>query len=92
MLGPKAITKSKVGSVWGRGWWRYLKAWCLLGSLGLKCTLSEPPGKPKLYIMPYLKWMANKDLLYSTGNSTQCYVTDWMGSEFGEDGYMYIHG
>ena len=22
----------------------------------------------------YLKWMTNKDLLYSTGNSAQCYV------------------
>ena len=26
----------------------------------------------------YLKWITNKDLLYSTWNSTQCYVPAWM--------------
>jgi len=30
----------------------------------------------------YLKWITNKDLLYSTGNSAQCYVAAWMGGEF----------
>ena len=25
------------------------------------------------------KWIANKDLLYSTQNSAQCYVAAWMG-------------
>ena len=25
----------------------------------------------------YLKWIANKDLLYSTWNSAQCYVPAW---------------
>ena len=30
-----------------------------------------------------LKWISNKDLLYSTGNSAQCYVAVWMGGEFG---------
>ena len=30
----------------------------------------------------YLKWIANKDPLYSTGNSAQCYVAAWMGGEF----------
>ena len=28
----------------------------------------------ELYTVLYLKWITNKDLLYSTGNSTQCYV------------------
>ena len=45
-----------------------------------------------MHTMLYLKWMTNKDLLYSTENSTQCYVTAWMRREFEEDGYMYIHG
>ena len=27
----------------------------------------------------YLKWIANKDLSYSTGNSALCYVAAWMG-------------
>ena len=31
----------------------------------------------------YLKWIMNKDLLYSTGNSAQCYIASWMGEEFG---------
>ena len=31
----------------------------------------------------YLKWITNKDLLYSTWNSAQCYVAAWMGGGFG---------
>ena len=27
--------------------------------------------------------------MYSPWNSTQCYVTSWMGGGFGENGYMY---
>ena len=27
----------------------------------------------------------NVDLLYSTGNSAQCYVAAWMGEEFGRE-------
>ena len=32
--------------------------------------------------MLYLRWITNKDLLYSTGNSAQCYVVAWMVGEF----------
>jgi len=35
-----------------------------------------------MYTLLYLKWITNKDLLYSAGNSTQCYVAAWMGGEF----------
>ena len=35
------------------------------------------------YTLLYLKRITNKDLLYSTGNSAQCYVAAWMGGEFG---------
>ena len=28
-----------------------------------------------MYTLLYLKWITNKDLLYSTGNSAQCYAT-----------------
>ena len=28
-----------------------------------------------MYTLLYLKWITNKDLLYSTRNSAQCYVT-----------------
>ena len=36
----------------------------------------------------YLKWIANKDLLCSTGNSVQCYGAAWVGVEFGRE---WIH-
>ena len=35
------------------------------------------------YTLLCLKWVANKDLLYNTRNSAQCYVAAWMGGEFG---------
>ena len=45
-----------------------------------------------MYTLLFLKWITNKDLLYRTGNSVQCYVAAWMGGEFGRDGYMCIYG
>ena len=33
----------------------------------------------------YLKWINNKDLLYRTWNSAQCYEAAWMGGEYGEE-------
>ena len=36
-----------------------------------------------MYTLLYLKWISNKGLLCSTGNSAQCYVAAWMGGEFG---------
>ena len=35
-----------------------------------------------MYIPLCLKWITNKDLLYSTGNCAQCYVAAWMVGEF----------
>jgi len=35
-----------------------------------------------MYTLLYLKWITNKDLLYSTGYSAQCYMAAWMGGEF----------
>jgi len=35
-----------------------------------------------------LKWIANKDVLYSTVNSAQRYMAAWMGGEFGGE---WIH-
>ena len=45
-----------------------------------------------MYTLLYLKWITNKDLLYNTWNSAQCYVPGWMGAGFWEDGYMYMYG
>ena len=36
-----------------------------------------------MYTWLYLKWIPNKDLLYSTGNSAQCDEAAWMGGEVG---------
>ena len=38
-----------------------------------------------MYTAVYLKWITNKDLLYSTGNIVQSYVAAWMGGEFGRE-------
>ena len=43
-----------------------------------------------MYTLLYLKWVTNKDLLYSTGNSAQCYVAVWMGGEFGGE-LMHVY-
>ena len=44
-----------------------------------------------MYTLLYLKWITNKDLLWSTGNSAQCYVAAWMGGSLGEKGYTYTY-
>ena len=36
-----------------------------------------------MYTLLYLKWITNKDLLYSTWDSAQCYVAAWMTGKFG---------
>ena len=38
-----------------------------------------------MYTLLYLKWITNKDIMYSTGNSAQRYVAAWMGGEFGAE-------
>ena len=44
------------------------------------------------YTLLYLKWITNKVLLYSTGNSTKCmWQLGWEGS-LGKNGYIYIYG
>ena len=45
-----------------------------------------------MYTLLYFKWIINKDLLYSTGNSDQCYASAWMGGEFGGEWIMYMYG
>ena len=44
-----------------------------------------------MYTLLYLKWITSKVLLYSIGNSAQCYAAAWMGGELGRDGYMYMY-
>ena len=44
-----------------------------------------------MYTQLYLKWINNKVLLCSKGNSAQCYEPGWEGS-LGENGYMYMYG
>ena len=35
-----------------------------------------------MYTLLYLKWTTNKDPLYSTWNSAQCFMAAWMGLGF----------
>ena len=41
--------------------------------MGVRGRIVKESGKD-MYTLLYLKWIINKDLLYSTGNSAQCYV------------------
>ena len=41
-----------------------------------------------MYTLLYLKWITNKDLRYSTGNSVQCNVATWIEGVFGGE---WIH-
>ena len=43
-----------------------------------------------IYTLLNLKWITNRGLLYSTGNSAQCSVAAWMGGGLGENGCMYM--
>ena len=45
-----------------------------------------------MYTLPHLKWIINKDLLCSKGNSAQRYVAAWMGGELvrGESIPVYV--
>ena len=45
-----------------------------------------------VYTLRYLKWITNKDLLYSTWNSAPCYVPAWMGGGFAGDGHIHVDG
>lgn len=45
-----------------------------------------------MYTLLYLRWLTNKDLLYSRGNSAQCYMAAWIGGGLRESGYMYMYG
>ena len=42
-----------------------------------------------MYALLYLKWITNKNLLYSTWNSAQCSVPAWMGRGFGGE-WMHV--
>ena len=34
-----------------------------------------------MYTLLHFKWIANRDLLYGTGNSAPCHVAAWLGGE-----------
>ena len=45
-----------------------------------------------MYTLLYLKWITNKDLLYTTGNSAHCYMVAWMEGSLGKNGYTCMYG
>ena len=75
--------------------WTYLQNRNRLTDLENKLVVTGGKGGGKvrefginMYTLLYLKWITNKDLLYSTGNSAQCHVAAWMGEQFGRE---WIH-
>ena len=57
----------------------------------LLCQLESWALLMGMYPLLYLKWITNRDLLYSTWNSAQCYVAAWMGGSLEENGYMCVY-
>ena len=55
--------------------------------LEFSCFFYDPMDM-YIFTLLYLKWVTHKNLLYSTGNSAQCYVAAWMGGVFGGE---WIH-
>ena len=47
-----------------------------------------------MYTLLYFKWtfQIDQDLLYSTGNSAQCYVAAWWEGSLKKNGYMHTYG
>ena len=43
-----------------------------------------------IYTLLYFKWITNKDLLYSTGNSTQYSAMTYMGKESQKE-WVYVY-
>ena len=43
-----------------------------------------------LYTLLYLKWITNKDLLYSTGNSAQYSIMTYRGKESKKE-WIYVY-
>ena len=55
--------------------------------LSIRCISGSPKtllGVLKVRVW-YLEWITNRELLYRTGNSAQCYVAPWMGRELREE-------
>ena len=45
-----------------------------------------------MYTLLYLKWITNKNLLYSTWNTAPCYMPAWMEGGFGGQWiHVYIY-
>ena len=44
-----------------------------------------------MYTLPYLEWITNRNLLYSTRNSAQWYVAALVGEELGRE-WIHVYG
>ena len=74
----------------------FLSAWVSIPR-GLNLSSSQGPSQgigrdfgKVMYMLLYLKWITNKDLLYSPWNSAQCHMLAWMGGELG-GGWIHIY-
>ena len=63
-----------------------------IGFIIFHCEGIEYSGikNSKTSTLLYLKWIINKDLLYSTGDFAQCYAAAWMGGEFAAE-WMHVY-
>ena len=67
------LTKEKETQIWTTNLWlpvgRGRDSWGEFGS--------------DMYILVCLRWIANKELLYSKWNCVLCWVAAWMGGKYG---------
>ena len=64
-----------------------MNLWLLAGRLGIGIDWKFGMD---LYTLLYLKQITKRDLLYSTGNSVQCYLAAWMGEDF-EGKWIHVY-
>ena len=64
------------------------KAWCAVVQGVVKSRTRLNNWMTTMYMLLYVKWITNNNLLYSTWNSSQSYMATWMGREFGGE---WIH-
>ena len=68
-----------------------------LTDLGNELTVAKEEGivrelRTDVYTLLCSKWKTNRGLLYSTGNSTPCYVAAQRGVGLGENECVYMYG
>ena len=69
-------------------WWEWIKYWSVRGRMRGR----DSEFGMDMYTLLSLKWITKKDLLYSTWNSTQCYMAAWTEMGFDGECKLYMYG